>query len=126
MALPACDPSTLAATRAGPILDRNTERINEWNAAGYAVRDREQFRYVIESVVVAPDLTTATAVVCIADGSRLVRPGAGPGGEDVIIDGVYVSGRSTWDMRLDPDGVWRVYDAPALGATEASDVCPAS
>ena len=125
VAMPTCDPLTLAVARAGPILDRNVARINEWNAAGYTVRDRQLFRFVVESVTVDPSSSAASAVVCIADGSKLVQPGAGPGGADVIVDGVYVSGRSVWEMRLDADGRWRVYDAPASGQTESSDVCPA-
>jgi hypothetical protein len=83
------------------------------------------FRYVIEKVTLQPDLTRATATVCIADGSRLVRPGIGPGGADVIVDDTFGSGRETWDMRLDADGTWRAYGAPASGPTETSDVCPA-
>jgi hypothetical protein len=125
-ALPACDVTTLAGTRAGTMLQRNTERIQEWNAAGYALRRGERFRYVIEAVEVAPDLRQATVTVCSADGSQLVLPGAGPGGADVIIDDSFTSGREAWDVRLDADGVWRVHAAPAIGPTEASDVCPAS
>jgi hypothetical protein len=126
VALPSCDPSTLAGTRAGPILALNTARINEWNSVGYAVRNRDQFRFVVESVNVDGGLKRATAIVCIADGSKLVRPGVGPGGADVIVDGAYVSGRAVWDLRLDSDGTWRVYDAPAQGTSEEKDICPAS
>jgi hypothetical protein len=126
VAMPQCDPSTLAVARAGDLLARNEARINEWNADGYTVRDRDKFRYVVESVSLQPDLKQATAIVCIADGSRLVKPGAGPGGADVIIDDTYGSGRESWDMRLDPDGKWRAYDAPAAGPTEARDICPAA
>jgi hypothetical protein len=126
VALPACDTSTLTRTRSGPILALNTARINEWNSAGYAVRNRDQFRFVVESVNVDVGLKRAIAIVCIADGSKLVRPGVGPGGADVIVDGTYVSGRSVWDVRLDGDGTWRVYDAPAQGTSEEKDVCPAS
>jgi hypothetical protein len=124
VAMPTCDPSTLAVARSGDLLARNVSRINEWNAAGYTVRDRDKFRYVIESVTVQPDLKRATATVCIADGSRLVKPEAGPGGADVVIDDTYTSGRESWDMRFDDDGRWRVYDAPAVGPTEATDICP--
>jgi hypothetical protein len=124
VAMPSCDPSTLAVARAGDLLERNTARINEWNAAGYTVRNRDQFRYVIEEVTLAPDGATATALVCIADGSDLVQPGAGPGGADVIIDDSFTSGRESWDMRLDPDGRWRAHDGTAAGPTESSDVCP--
>lgn len=125
VAMPQCDPSTLEVARAGALLERNVARVEEWNAAGYTVRNRDQFRYVIEEVALSADGTTASATVCIADGSDLVHPGAGPGGADVIIDDSYTSGRSAWDMRLDPDGRWRAYDAPAVGPTESSDVCPA-
>lgn len=125
VAMPQCDPSTLEIARAGALLERNVSRVQEWNAAGYTVRNRDQFRYVIEAVTLSPDGTTASATVCIADGSDLVHPGAGPGGADVVIDDSYTSGRSAWDMRLDPDGRWRAYDAPAVGPTESSDVCPA-
>jgi hypothetical protein len=122
--MPSCDPSTLSVARAGDLLARNVARINEWNAAGYTVRNRDQFRYVVEKVTLAPSGTQATALVCIADGSDLVKPGAGPGGADVIIDDSFTSGRASWDMRLDSDGKWRAYDAPAVGPTESRDVCP--
>ena len=124
-AMPACDPSTLAVARAGDLLKRNVSRIEEWNGAGYTVIDRDQFRYVIESLTIGDDLTTATVLVCIADGSKLVLPGAAPDGGDVIVDDAYTSGRSQWDMRLDGDGRWRGYDAPAVGPTESTDQCPA-
>lgn len=125
VAMPQCDPATLIVARAGPLLERNVARVQEWNAAGYTVRNRDQFRFVVESVTLNPDGLAASATVCIADGSDLVHPGAGPGGADVIVDDAYTSGRSAWDMRLDPDGKWRAYDAPAVGPTESSDVCPA-
>lgn len=126
VAMPLCDPATLSVARAGPLLERNVARVQEWNAAGYTVRNRDQFGFVVEGVTLSPDGLTATATVCIADGSDLVHPGAGPGGADVIVDDAYTSGRSAWDMRLDPDGQWRAYDAPAVGPTESSDVCPAA
>ena len=126
VAMPQCDPATLSVARAGPLLERNVARVQEWNADGYTVRNRDQFRFVVERVTLSPDGLTATATVCIADGSDLVHPGAGPGGADVIVDDAYTSGRSAWDMRLDPDGKWRAYDAPAVGPTESSDVCPAA
>jgi hypothetical protein len=122
--MPSCDPSTLSVARAGSLLARNVARINEWNSAGYTVRNRDQFRYVVEKVELAPSGAQATALVCIADGSDLVKPGAGPGGADVIIDDSFTSGRESWDMRLDPDGKWRAFDAPAVGPTEATDICP--
>ena len=125
VALPACDPSTLAVARAGDLLDRNVQLINEWNSSGYAVRDRDQFRYVIESVSIGGEGVTATATVCIADASRLVIPSAAPDGGDVIVDDEYTSGRSAWDMRLDPDGVWRVHDTTPIGAAASEDLCPA-
>jgi hypothetical protein len=125
-ALPNCDVASLAATRAGETLAINTKRISEWNAAGYAIRDRDRFRYVIESVELAADSKSATAMVCYADGSKLVRPGAGPGGADVIIDDTYGSGREAWDMRLDSDGVWRAYFGPLVGTKESRDICPAA
>jgi hypothetical protein len=123
--MPTCDPSTLAVARAGDLLAQNIARVDEWNAAGYTVRDRDRFRFVIEKVALQPDLTRATATVCIADGSRLLKPSAGPGGADVIIDDTFGSGREAWDMRRDPDGKWRAYAAPAVGSTETSDLCPA-
>ena len=124
-AMPACDPTTLGTARAGDLLKRNIGRIEEWNAAGYTVIDRDQFRYVIDSVSLSDDLMTATVVVCIADGSKLVLPGAAPDGGNVIVDDAYTSGRSQWEMRLDADGRWRGYDAPAVGPTESTDQCSA-
>lgn len=125
LALPSCDPAMLATTRAGPMLAVNIDRINEWNATGYAVVDRDQFRYVIERVELSDDGQRAVVTVCFADGSKLVDPGAGPDGGDLIIDGTFTSGREAWDVRLDDDGVWRPYDAPLVGAAEATDVCAA-
>jgi hypothetical protein len=124
LALPNCDPAGLAATSAGSILENNTERVTEWNSRGYAVRDRDQFRFVIESVEVAPDGMSATALVCIADGSKLVIPGAAPDDGDVIVDDAYLSVRNMWELRLDADGNWRAYDAPATGGTFSEDICP--
>lgn len=123
--MPNCDVATLEATRRGDMLRINTERVTQWNAAGYTVRDRDTFRYVVEQVELNADLTQATVLVCIADGTKLVQPAAGPGGADVIVDDSYVSGRESWDVRLDADGIWRPYAAPASGPTESRDVCPA-
>jgi hypothetical protein len=124
LALPRCDVATLSATRAGPILDDNIELVTDWNGRGYAVRDRELFRFVIESVEVAPDGLSAVGVLCYADGSKLVIPGAAPDGSDVIVDDKYGSSRQTWEMRLDPDGAWRAYSAQVLGAKASEDICP--
>ena len=124
--MPQCDPSILEATRAGALLDANRARIEEWNSAGYTVIDRDQYRYVIELVELSDDGNTATATVCLADGSKLVLPGAGPQGADVIIDDQFVSGREAWELRLDADGQWRAYSAPVIGVTEESDVCPSA
>lgn len=93
LALPKCDVASLAQTRRGHLLELNSARLSQWNQEGYAVREREKFRYVIESVTVDPDGKRATANVCIADGSKLVKPGAAPDGSDVVVDGAYTSGR---------------------------------
>ena len=124
--MPQCDPLILEATRAGDLLESNRARIEEWNSAGYTVIDRDQYRYVIESVALGADGNTATATVCLADGSKLVLPGAGPQGADVIIDDQFVSGREAWELRLDSDGQWRAYSAPVIGVTEESDICPSA
>ena len=126
VAMPACDPATLGVARAGDLVTRNAARIEEWNALGYTVRDRESFRYVIEAVELDSAGTAATVTVCIADGSRLVQPNAAPDGSDVIVDDEFVSGRSTWDVRLDVDGVWRAFDTAPLGETSSEDVCGAT
>lgn len=126
VAMPNCDPQTLAVARGGPLLERNVARIREWNADGQTVRNRDKFRYVVEAVTIAPDGRQAAVIVCIADGSVRLKPGVGPGGADVVVDDAFVSGRSSWDMRLDPDGVWRAHDGSAFGPTESRDVCPAS
>lgn len=124
--MPNCDPAVLADTRAGELLARNVARIEEWNEAGYTVIDRDQFRFVIETVEVSDDGTAARATVCLADGSKLVAPAAGPDGVDVIIDDVFISAREAWEMRLDADGSWRAYSAPVVGSTEETDVCPSA
>ena len=125
VAMPNCGPATLEATRADPVLAVNVGRVMEGNGEGYTVIDRDQFRHVIESVELSDDLRRATVTVCFADGSKLVDPGAGPDGADLIIDGAFVSGREAWDMRLADDGIWRAHDAPLIGTTEVTDVCPA-
>jgi len=125
VAMPTCDPSTLAVARAGDVLERNSARIEEWNALGYTVRDREAFRYVIESVEVDGSGAAATVTVCIADGSRLVQPNAAPDGSDVIVDDEFVSGRTAWELRIDADGVWRAFDTAPVGESASEDVCGA-
>ncbi len=125
VAMPACDPGSLAVARAGDLLARNQARITEWNGKGYTVRKRENFRYVVESVTLADSLTEATARVCFADGSALIRPNAAPDGSDVIVDDEFVSGREDWHIVLGADGVWRVDAAPAFGSPQASDACAA-
>ena len=72
VAMPACDPSTLAVARAGDLLSRKAARIEEWNDLGYTVRDRESFRYVIESVELDSAGTAAIVSVGIAGGRRRV------------------------------------------------------
>ena len=125
VAMPACDPTSLAVARAGDLLTQNSERIEQWNALGYTVREREAFRYVIESVEVDTGGAQATVTVCIADGSKIVQPGAAPDGSDVIVDDEFVSGRSAWDVRLDSDGVWRAYGTEPIGEAASEDVCGA-
>ena len=126
VAMPNCDPTSLGDTRADPLLSVNVARINEWNGEGYTVIDRDQFRFVVETVDLAPDLKSAVATVCFADGSKLVKPAAGPNGADLIIDGTFVSGRESWSMRSGDDGAWRVYEAPVVGTTEVTDQCAAA
>lgn len=108
------------------MLSVNTSRIEEWQAAGYSVVDRDQFRYVIESVELDQSGREAFATVCFADGSKLVQPGAGPDGSDVVIDGEFGSGREAWTLRLEDDGAWRAVDAPLIGEVQGTDVCPAA
>ena len=115
--MPNCDTATLAVARAGALLERNIARINEWQQAGYTVRNRDKFRSVIESITLGADARTATVVTCIADGSRLVRPGAGPVGADVIVDDKFTSGRDRLSFVLDPDGVWRAHDGEVSPAS---------
>jgi hypothetical protein len=124
--MPTCDPTVLNATQGGDLLAGNVQRIEEWNAAGYTVIDRDLFRYVIEAVEVQESGDRATAIVCIADGSKLVEPGAGADGGDRIVDDVFVSGRDSWQLQLDEDGQWRAFAAPSVGETEESDICPAA
>ena len=126
VAMPNCDTSTLAVARSSPLLDRNVARIDEWQTAGYTVRNRGRFRSVLESVELGPDARTATVMTCISDDSDLVLPGAGPGRADVIVDDSLTSGRDVWQFRLESDGVWRAFELEPLGATESRDVCPAS
>ena len=123
VAMPECDPSILEATRAGQLLERNIERIIEWNEQGYTVRDRDQYGFVIEAIDLNEEATQATVIVCFADGSRLVLPGAAPDGGDVIVDDAFLSARERWDMRLDPDGAWRAYDATPVDDSSETDLC---
>ena len=124
--MPTCDPSILEETRAGELLDGNLARINEWNTAGYTVIDRDQYRYVIEAVEIGDDGTTANALVCLADGSKLIEPGGASDGTDLIVDDQFISGRESWRLQLGADGMWRAIAAPAVGVTEESDICPAA
>ncbi len=95
----------LAAARAGELLDRNVTLINEWNSLGYTVRDRDQFRFVTESVAIGTDGVSAVGDGVHRRRTRLVLPNAAPDGSDVVLDDEYTSGRSEWNMRLEADGV---------------------
>jgi hypothetical protein len=122
-ALPKCDVAALAASRAGLSLESLTKFITESNAAGQVSRNREKNHYKIEEVkVLSPD--RATAVVCNTDGSERYIPGAGPNGEDFIVGGLFVSRRDTYEMQLDPDGVWRLYGGSLIGNPSPVDLCP--
>jgi hypothetical protein len=111
--------------RGGELLQRNIALINAWNAEGFAIRERNKFRYVVESVDVAESSAkSATVAVCTADGSVRVRPGAAPDGSDVVVNDDFISGRTEWQFRLQDDGVWRAIDTVALGPSERTDVCP--
>ena len=122
-ALPSCEANSLAVARSGSLLARNKARIADWNSRGYAVRSRDQFRWVIDSVVLDDTASMANAVVCFADGSRLVRPGAAPDGSDVVIDDSFGSARDEWLLRREADGVFRAYESTSIGTISASDVC---
>ena len=63
--------------------------------------------------------------ITAGDEMRAVDPGSGVTVAEVMRV-TYGSGRETWDIRLDADGRWRVYDAPASGPTDSRDACPAS
>ena len=127
VAMPHCDPQTLAVARTGQLLARNVALISDWNAQGFTVREREKFRFVIESVSLAEgSLDRATALVCIVDDSVRVRPGVGPGGADIVVNDSFISGRTDWQMMLGSDGVWRSNDGVAIGPTEDHDVCAPS
>lgn len=61
-----------------------------------------------------------------SDGSKLILPGAGPDGSDVVVDGACTSAHLEWDMRLDDDsdGVCGDRMRRRRSPTESSDVCP--
>jgi hypothetical protein len=122
-ALPRCDVATLANSLGGVSLETFTKAVLQYNAAGQISRNRERNHYNIEDIkILGPD--RAAAVVCNTDGSERVLPGAGPNGEDVIVDGFFVSRRDKYDMRLDADGTWRLYDGQLIGNPSPVDLCP--
>jgi hypothetical protein len=122
-ALPTCDPVTSGAARAGASLEGWTKLVTKYKAAGYVSRRRERNHHNIESVTIQ-GADRATAVVCNTDGSETVQPGAGLDGGDLIVDGQFVSRRDTYDMRLDPDGLWRLYDGKLIKSSSGDDLCP--
>ena len=122
-ALPKCDVATLAASRGGVSLESLTKVITQYNAAGQISRNRERNHFNIEEVtILGPD--RASGVVCVTDGSERVLPGAGPKGEDVIVDGLFVSKHEAFEMHLDADRVWRLYDGRIVGNPSGVDLCP--
>jgi hypothetical protein len=122
-ALPKCDVTTLAATRGGVSLDVLTKAITQYNAEGQISRNRDRNHYNIESIDIQ-GADRATGVLCNTDGSERVRPGAGPNGVDIIVDDFFVSKREAFEMRLDADGVWRLYDGHIIGNPSGVDLCP--
>ena len=125
MAMPSCDPQSLTKAFSGPALDRNIAIISAGNADGYATRDVDRYRVVVTGIKFADGATPspASVAVCLADGAQVVRPGAGPGGADVIVNDEVHTELITLDVRLGASGAWLVNDSVSNGPVQQGDQC---
>jgi hypothetical protein len=109
-AMPNCDTSTFAETRIGIALDALVQRFAERNADGQATRGLDRVVRTIERVELSDDIASAVVVICTDDGAVRYRPGAGPGGADVIVDDGFSSRRDGTLVQRTADGAWRIVD----------------
>jgi hypothetical protein len=118
-----CDEQQFEQTASGEALENLVARIRRLREEGLVVRvphgipepvfqDFEQLR---------PDEVRLR--VCEVDTGVMVEPGAGPGGADVIIDDAVVTDVFDEYVRLDSDGVWRVFRAELVTRIEGDGGC---
>lgn len=110
----ACDPAARLAevrTTTGAYYIDNVALLRQWAAKGQLVRQpdgRPDDNFVItESVVVAPDGTSATAVTCTGDGRALYAPGTS--GALTVVEGSDAQGYNRAENYLVLDGTtWKI------------------
>lgn len=111
----ACDPAVRLAevrTTTGAYYTDNVAQLRQWANQGVVVRQPDGLpddNFVItESVVVAPDGTTATAVTCTGDGRARYQPAAG-GGAPILVPGSDAQGYYRSENYLARDGAaWKI------------------
>ncbi|MEZ5407847.1 MAG: hypothetical protein R2761_07475 [Acidimicrobiales bacterium] len=109
-----CDPAARLAevrTTTGAYYTDNVAQLRQWAARGVVVRQPDGLpdnNFVItESVAVAPDGTTATAVTCTGDGRARYEPG--PGGALALVAGSDAQGYYRSENYLVLDGAtWKI------------------
>ncbi|MFV0258026.1 MAG: hypothetical protein ACK5PP_06220 [Acidimicrobiales bacterium] len=124
-----CDPvAALSPTTAGDSLDRLVAVIEEWAVEGWVSRPNPNappvHTEIVSAAIDSDHPTHADVRVCQVDTGMVVDLGAGPGGEDVIVNDVISTNIADLDVRLGDDEVWRVYDLHMVERLEGATECP--
>lgn len=120
-ALPTCDIETVASWRTGTQQELASQQAEQWNSLGYNARNVSTREIAVTDVEV--DGTTATVMTCEVDGTIIFVPAA-EGGNEQIVDDLWVSTEQTWTLSLEGDR-WRASGITDTAQTvgEENEVC---
>jgi hypothetical protein len=90
---------------------------------GLRGRQSPQTYYVYEGFTVANTGTQAVLLVCTVDANVIVKPGSGPGGQDVIVNDRVDSDLGDWTFRIN-GSTWRLYVTAVISQWKDSNRCP--
>lgn len=85
--------------------------------------DADHLHFEVESVQLLTLVEEAQVISCIIDGRRVVDPGGGENGEDLLIDGDIVSGTTHNILTRGADGAWRLSEGSRLVMGDGPDGC---
>jgi hypothetical protein len=126
--LDGCDPQTLGEFNAGEALDNLIGTVEALRGQGAEVLPPEDpaNRYVVVEAAELVDgsRTEVQVQYCEVDGRRVVQPGAGPDGADVVLTDTVDAVRGVALVELGVDGRWRVTRYATVERSTEENVCP--